>query len=83
MLVEKFLLLYIRDLSKVFDYLDHELLIAKLRAYEFSLSALKLIHDCLSKRKQQAKINSSYSGWSEIFFWVPQNFILGSSTCIL
>ena len=35
------------DLSKAFDCLDHELLIAKLNAYGVSLPALKLIHDYL------------------------------------
>ena len=36
------------DLSKAFDCLNHELLIAKLKAYGFSLTALKLVHNYLS-----------------------------------
>ena len=43
------------DLSRVFDCLDHELLIAKLNAYGFSLTALKLVHNYLSNRKQRTK----------------------------
>ena len=39
------------DLYKAFDCLDHELLIAKLNAYGFSLSALRLINDYLSNRR--------------------------------
>ena len=39
------------DLSKGFDCLDHELFIAKLKAYGFSLTALKLVHNYLSNRK--------------------------------
>ena len=40
------------DLSKAFDCLDHELLIAKLNVYGFSLSVLRLINDYLSNRRQ-------------------------------
>ena len=61
-----------------FDCLDHELLIAKLNAYGFSLTALKLVHNYLSNRKQRTKINSSYSSLLEIIFGVPQGLILGS-----
>ena len=39
-------------LSKAFDCLDHELLIAKLNAYGFSLTALKLVHNYLSNRNR-------------------------------
>ena len=65
------------DLSKAFDCLDHELLIAKLNAYGFNLLALRLIHDYLSNRKQRTKIDDNYSSWSEILFGVPQESILG------
>ena len=39
------------DLSKPFDCLLHDLLLAKLHAYGFSFSALKLIHSYLKSRK--------------------------------
>ena len=64
--------------SKAFDCLDHELLIAKLNAYGFSLTALKLVHNYLSNRKQRTKINSAYSSLLEIIFGIPfQGSILG------
>ena len=65
------------DLSKAFDCLDHELLIAKLNAHGFSLTALKLVHNYLSNRKQRAKVNSTYSSLLAIIFRVPQRSILG------
>jgi hypothetical protein len=65
------------DLSKAFDCLSHELLIAKLEAYGFSMSALRLILSYLSERKQRTKVNDTYSSWKEILFGVPQGSILG------
>ena len=65
------------DLSKVFDYLPHELLIAKLDTYGFDKGSLKLIHSYLSNRKQRVKVNDRYSSWSEILFRVSQGPILG------
>ena len=65
------------DLSKAFDCLSHELIIAKLNAYGFSLSALKLMQSYLSERKQKTKINQAYSSWEEILFGVPHRSILG------
>ena len=65
------------DLSKAFDCLDHELVIVKLNAYGFSLTALKLVHNYLSNRKQRSKINSTYSSLLKILFGVPQGSILG------
>ena len=53
------------------------MLIAKLNAYGFSLTALKLAHNYLSNRKQRTKINSKYSSLLEIIFEVPQGSILG------
>ena len=63
------------DLSKAFDYLNHDLLIVKLNAYGFSFPALRLVHDYLLNRKQRKRINNSYSTWMKIDFGVPQGSI--------
>ena len=65
------------DLSKAFDCLDHELLIAKLNVYCFSLTVLKLVQNYLSNRKQWTKIISTGSSLLEIIFGVPQGSNLG------
>ena len=65
------------DLSKVFDAINHELLIAKLDAYGFSKKSLELILDYLSNCLQHVKINSTFSSWSEITQGVPQGYVLG------
>ena len=65
------------DLSKAFHCLLHELLIAKLHAYGFSLNALRLVHSYLTNRKLRTKINTKYSSSEEILFGVPQESILG------
>ena len=59
------------NLSKAFDCLNHDLMIAKLNAYGFSLPTLRLIHDYLLNRNQRTRINNSYSTWIEIVFGVP------------
>ena len=65
------------NLSKAFDSIDHELLIAKLHTYGFDNDALKFIYSYLKGRKQRTKINSLYSSFAEILFGVPQGSILG------
>ena len=66
------------DLSRAFDFLNYDLLIAKFSAYGFSLTALRLIiFDYLSNKKQVTKINYSYSEWLEIVLKVLQESILG------
>ena len=65
------------DLSKAYDCLPHDLLVAKLEAYGVGKAALNLISNYLSHRKQRTKIGSSYSDWYEIVRGVPQGSILG------
>ena len=65
------------DLSKAYDSLPHDLLIAKLSAYGFEDSATSLISDYLSKRYQRVKMGSVFSSYLEILRGVPQGPILG------
>ena len=65
------------DLSKAFDCLKHEHIIAKLEAYGFNHDALTLMYDYLSNRSQRTKVKSAYSSEREIKYGVPQGSILG------
>ena len=65
------------DLSKAFDTINHELLIAKLEAYGFSYNALRIVLDYLSDRWQRTKINVTFSDWIALLRGVPQGSVLG------
>ena len=67
------------DLSKAYDCLPHDLIIAKFEVYGLSKSSLNLLLDYLTSRKQRVKIGSSYSVWHEIKRGVLQGSILGPS----
>ena len=65
------------DLSKDFDCINHELLIAKLHPYGFSLVSLTFIQTHLANGIQRVKINSSFSEYSNVESGVPQGSISG------
>ena len=65
------------DLSKAYDSLPHDLLVAKFEAYGIDKNGLNLIHNYLTNRKQRTKISSSYSDWYDIVRGVLQGSILG------
>ena len=64
------------DLSKAYDCLPHDLLLAKLLAYGFDESARGLIANYLSNRCQCVKIGSTFSSYLEILRGVSQGSIL-------
>ena len=59
------------DLSKAYDCLPHDLLIAKLAAYKFGPNSLAIT------KKQRVKVGSKFSKWQEIVSGVPQGSVLG------
>ena len=65
------------DLSKAFDCLLHDLLIAKIHAYGIKKESLNLLFSYLENRKQRVRLNNTYSEWIDILFGVPQRSILG------
>ena len=65
------------DLSKVFDTLNHNLLIAKLGAYGFERNSLSFMKSYLNDRQQRIRVNNNFNSWEKIIAGVPQGSILG------
>ena len=65
------------DLSKAFDTINHELMIAKLYAYGFSKKSLTIMLSYFTNRWQRTKVNTTFSDWSELKKGVPQGSVLG------
>ena len=65
------------NLSKVFYCFPHDLIVAKLHAYGFSIESSKLINSYLTERKQKVKMNDQFSSWLDVVVGVPQWSILG------
>ena len=60
------------DLSKAFDSLNHELLIAKIRCYGLDQNVVEFFKSYLSNRYQCRKVNNTHGDWRKIIAGVPQ-----------
>ena len=66
------------DLSKSFDCIPHDLLVAKLHAYGLSEDTVTFIYSSyLKRRKQSVKINNTESLFQILLSGIPQDSILG------
>ena len=65
------------DLSKAYDCIPHDLLIAKLEAYGLHIKSLRLMYSYLTNRKQRVKVGSSKSSHSDVKICVPKALFLG------
>ena len=54
------------DLSKAFDTIHRDLIIAKLGAYGFSRDAFQYMRSYLTNRQQIIRVNSNFSIWEFI-----------------
>ena len=66
------------DLSKAFDCVPHDLLIAKLEALGINENLLAYLHLYLSNRTQCVRINNVTSDFETIISGVPQGSIVGT-----
>ena len=65
------------DMSKAFDSINHEILLAKLKHVGVSSSCLSWFKSYLSERYQTVRINSTLSDKLPVVSGVPQGSILG------
>ena len=65
------------DLSKAFDCIPHNLLIAKLHAYSLDFDTVTFLLNYLKHRKKSVRINNISSFFRTIRSGVPEGSILG------
>ena len=65
------------DLSKAFDCIPHNLLIAKMKEYGLIEQTAKLMQSYLHKWKQRVKLGQFHSSWQSLLKGVPQGSKLG------
>ena len=65
------------DLSKAFDCIPHDLLLAKMEAHGFIEDFLTFLYSYLKCRKQSVNINNIHRMFQILLSGVPQESILG------
>ena len=71
---KKIVVVVLMDLSKAFDSIPHDVVIAKMHAYGFSIDAVTFFYSYLKRRKQNVRINNTQC--------FPNSIIRGSSRFI-
>ena len=67
----------IMGLSKAFDFIPHDLILAKLSAYGSSTHSLNLSRSYLTNRRQRVRVEDVTSDISSVNSGVPQGSVLG------
>ena len=79
---EKFVGAVLKDVSKAFQSIPHNLLIAKIHAYGFPIDAVTCFYSYLKRRKQNVRINNIHSVFQVLLPGIPQGSILLFNTFI-
>ena len=66
-LVGRFML----DFSKVFDSINHDILVDKMSVYGIKSGELKWFRNYLSHRKQRINVKDVYTSWTSVHRGVP------------
>ena len=74
---KKFVGAVLKELSKTFGSIPHDLLIAKVYAYGFSINAVTFSYSYLKRPKQNVKINNTHSLFQVLLSGVSSGSILG------
>ena len=64
-------------LSKAFDTINHDLLLAKLKAYGLSKEVLSFMCSHVKNIRQRVQINNKFSSLKEVIVEVPQGSVDG------
>ena len=73
---KKFVGAVLMILSIAFDSIPHDVLIAKMHAYGFSIDAATLFYLYLKRRKQNVRINNTHSVFRILLSVIPQGSTL-------
>ena len=74
---KKFVVAVLMDLSKTFVSIPHDLMIAKMHAYGFSINAVTFFYLYLKIRKKNVRINNTHSVFQILLSVVRQGSTLG------
>ena len=66
------------DLSKTFDSISHEILLNKLKQYNFDPMSISMIRSFRSERYQKVTLPNCHSDWIKLYQGVPQGTVLGT-----
>jgi len=71
------------DFAKAFDHVDHNILVAKLKAFDLPDTIIRWMCSFLHRRRQRVKIGNVMSDWLVMDAGMPQGSYLGPLTFIM